>query len=854
MAGFAMMRSYGAVSSPFSSSRWGAPSKAKTRRHLTFDVVEVWIGVVVSGAGVCLSSSSSALSEKGGLAGPLFCFVAPLGLALVLRGSFEVTTRTTKAPRDLFVWLCVFAGLMGAWGSYLALSNLDDPVVAPTGLAYVGAAAYCLALWVPEASGDDSRSFDAFLAPYRGDPGRRDERAATRRRIREAGGAFAAYAAFVGLFLLSSSHPLLATWWRPALLENNGLPTELAAWYFWLASVGLAASSTSLRRTLARPVLGYSLGKCLFWTSALFLAAYLGVVGGAENESGRRQGASAVLGRLANAAMGLVALPVSRNSALSAAASVSFDDLIQVHVVAAYAFVGLAVAHAATHAGKLLHRNQETIIVVFGLSAPLLLLGGARRRVNQLFFEYSHSAAAALYVAVLWHSPGAWAYVLGGLLLSAADHFLRFRKSKRVLVVSSGLCDEGRVVKFEYALRDFESSTAARKRSDDRDDDDDDGPLLEDDEANVALPLLELGRRSSTSSSSRGENERGCFFSKLKQQQQRRKDLDCDDDDDCDDEDDQPEVETMFVVKASARPCFVGVGSTITTPGPPEDPTTTTTTPVATKKKNTAQRHHYAPTEAFSFDAGQYCWVRIRESSSSSSSSSSSDRKTGGFFSSLLPTTPFFRRRWSSSWRPLYFASSPLDRTARHLVRVTKSGWSAGLASSVASSKDLEVVVDGPYGLPHLDVVRRKHRVLFAAADVGVAPCASILRSLALQDFAVPRPTRARLVWTVKTAATFDAFAESLDLPRLAAAPRTAPFSASLHVAYDSFELEDDEEKQLHSPQDADLHDEVRTLVDGLDDPYDALVFAAGSSTLVDEARKVAKHHGAAFCSAPFDW
>jgi len=203
--------------------------------------------------------------------------------------------------------------------------------------------------------------------------------------------------------------------------------------------------------------------------------------------------------------------------------------------------------------------------------------------------------------------------------------------------------------------------------------------------------------------------------------------------------------------------------------------------------------------------------------------------------SGLLPTTHSGEYH-QDDWRPVYYASSPLDAAACHVLAVPPR----------FNKTLLDVSVDGPYGLPHAELVKRKHRVLFVASGASVAPCASTLRSLALQDFGEPRPTRARLVWTVENAAMLDVFADTLDLARLLEAPPSAPFSATASLESCDFELE---HNMLSSPPD--LLAECAALVAGLDDAYDALVFASGSDALVRDARRAALHVGAAFRTAP---
>ena len=760
--------------------------KPLRRRQEWSGVGEAVVGVAATVAsGLC---AAEVLSTASAVAGVAFCFLAPCGVVLILRGAFLAQALEVSA------WLCVFWSCGAAAGARL-LTFTTKPEALVVGLGCLGAASFFVALYLPESlrllrrrnkAFFSSCSFsqktfskkrtakpDLFLWPFRGDA--RDARAATRRRAREALGSVAAYFLFVGLFAASDFGDgrveVLLSRANEAL---RGLAqSALVAWYAWLALVAaVAVFSTKnpwLRRKLSVACLRgkTTVGFCLFWLSFVFCAAY--VFSSASS-------ASRGLGRLANLLMGLVALPVARNSAPANAAHLSFDDLIDVHAKAGYAFVVVVLFHGLFSA-KSQNWTVPIVTIVFGVTAPCLLLAG----LSNFIMDYLHKAALALYLATLWHAPGAWAFVLGGILLSVADHFLRYKKNKPVLVLDHALF--GDLLKIDYALN---------VASFDDEHHDDNG---------------EHDHNSSSSSSSRREVKHvSCFFASRISPEELLEGGSCED---CDDDD----VATTFVVKASSvggpqKPCFVSGSSS------------------KGRRRKKLAAAYTVPTEAFSFDAGQYAWIRF-----------------------------FDDKRWFAA----HLASSPLEGAASQYVVLTED-----LRATLATTRPLEVTVEGPYGLPLVDLVRRKHRVLFVAEDLGVAVCASILRSLALQDFSIPRPTRARLLWTVKKPETFEAFAESLDLDRLRDAPAAAPFSAALHVvsspsAKDDHFLQDlelEKEEQEDTKDDSfkgpSLDDEVTALVAGLDDPFDALLLASGSPSLLDKCRKAAATHGAAFVHAPF--
>lgn len=220
------------------------------------------------------------------------------------------------------------------------------------------------------------------------------------------------------------------------------------------------------------------------------------------------------------------------------------------------------------------------------------------------------------------------------------------------------------------------------------------------------------------------------------------------------------------------------------------------------------------PTSLDAFDAGQYAWIRARG--------------VGDY-----------------SWHPVSYSSSPLDATTTHHVQVRESDqWAAALASG----RVLDLDVDGPYGSP--PALRR--RVLLVAGGVGVTPCASILRTVLLGGADCERVT---LVWVAKRRHLFYLFADALQLRALT---KDQPTQAHAAMLYETGYFVSHADHLAHAPRlvvrrgrpDLDAH--LDTILAGLDDPSQALVFASGPHSLIDAVCQAARSRGAQFHAESF--
>ncbi|KAJ8603084.1 hypothetical protein CTAYLR_006691 [Chrysophaeum taylorii] len=288
-----------------------------------------------------------------------------------------------------------------------------------------------------------------------------------------------------------------------ALLDSAAFKfwPDLLMWYGYLAIIALVGVASRLwvplRRLLARPVVvirTVTVGEAAFWvaTTALFvgLTAYWRRrrywAGSRASELKSSELWARIIGQLANATIGLLVLPVTRNSVWSTYLGVGWDGLLRFHVIAGNAFLLLVLAHAALWYQTEKHdlityplgfkfpypnaSNWTVALVVVNASAMLVAMGilARFRRTNWELFKWSHHIALAVFLAVLWHANMCWYYLIGGLALYSFDRYARFAKATLAadddfsLVAATCLDgvdgdDYGTVVRLEYASKQLSS-------------------------------------------------------------------------------------------------------------------------------------------------------------------------------------------------------------------------------------------------------------------------------------------------------------------------------------------------------------------------------------------------------------
>ena len=188
------------------------------------------------------------------------------------------------------------------------------------------------------------------------------------------------------------------------------------------------------------------------------------------------------LGQIGNVLLGLLALPVARNSIWAEALGVSWEVGISLHKVLGYAFLSVGLAHAGfwwstyAQAGTFPHDAYAaptywpldghpisagpigddftipTITYVFYMALfifGVLTLETVRRNRFELFY-YSHHFALVVYVAVLWHAASAWYFVVPSIVLYAADRALRFRAATREVTTTTFTAHNGGVTHIAF--------------------------------------------------------------------------------------------------------------------------------------------------------------------------------------------------------------------------------------------------------------------------------------------------------------------------------------------------------------------------------------------------------------------
>jgi predicted ferric reductase len=202
-----------------------------------------------------------------------------------------------------------------------------------------------------------------------------------------------------------------------------------------------------------------------------------------EKEPAER--AARTLGQLGNLVLGLLSLPVARNSVWAEVLHLPWEQAISLHRVLGYLFLLVGLAHMfawwkvygeagtfprdlyaiptsyPTGGEPISHHHTaggsdnftiHTMTYIFYLSLPIfgiLTYEGIRRKRFELFY-YSHHFALVVYLGVVFHAASAWYYVTPGLLLYALDRALRFAKGCR-LPSSTRISRCGAATRIEFA-------------------------------------------------------------------------------------------------------------------------------------------------------------------------------------------------------------------------------------------------------------------------------------------------------------------------------------------------------------------------------------------------------------------
>jgi len=158
--------------------------------------------------------------------------------------------------------------------------------------------------------------------------------------------------------------------------------------------------------------------------------------------------AARAVGQLCNVTMGLLVLPVTKNSVWFHVFGQSWEDMIGYHRALAYLFLAFVFVHAMLwwnfysvnpYSFSLnvfalqaqFHRDNFTvpmaqILAVFMFAFMGVMSWFSVRRWNYDLFYFLHHFFVVVFLMILWHASMSWYFITAGLTLWAVDHIIRF--------------------------------------------------------------------------------------------------------------------------------------------------------------------------------------------------------------------------------------------------------------------------------------------------------------------------------------------------------------------------------------------------------------------------------------------
>jgi len=156
------------------------------------------------------------------------------------------------------------------------------------------------------------------------------------------------------------------------------------------------------------------------------------------------------MGQILNLLVGLLLLPVSRNSVWTVVFGISWEAMVKFHTWMGSLLLLCIVCHIGLFWKKvdevgdfphdifciptIYHGNNFTIpfaflttMLVF-LSMGVLSMYPVRRYCYELFYWSHQVTVPILLLMMLWHATFAWYYITGGMVLWAVDHFIRLHR------------------------------------------------------------------------------------------------------------------------------------------------------------------------------------------------------------------------------------------------------------------------------------------------------------------------------------------------------------------------------------------------------------------------------------------
>eukprot|EP00656_Telonema_subtile_P055671 TRINITY_DN868_c0_g1_i4.p1 TRINITY_DN868_c0_g1~~TRINITY_DN868_c0_g1_i4.p1 ORF type:complete len:767 (+),score=132.44 TRINITY_DN868_c0_g1_i4:143-2443(+) len=252
---------------------------------------------------------------------------------------------------------------------------------------------------------------------------------------------------------------------------NGKVYPDIAMFYGYIYAMAvwtlLGCYVTPLRRALHAPVRAlWKVGTItlhrvgvFFMTSMLLICWFLYFIhdhrwnGGANPKPAEVYGRT--LGVTATLVMGLLMLPVSRNSILSKAMSLSWESMLYVHIVLGYSLFAIVFAHmgcfyktydeqgsfpsdilavpmqfplngGTVNAGDNFTIPLATVVMILAIVLILIPSYHVIRRARFEVFYYSHHFFVVLYITVLIHAHNGWYFILPGLCTYIIDRCCRW--------------------------------------------------------------------------------------------------------------------------------------------------------------------------------------------------------------------------------------------------------------------------------------------------------------------------------------------------------------------------------------------------------------------------------------------
>ena len=186
-------------------------------------------------------------------------------------------------------------------------------------------------------------------------------------------------------------------------------------------------------------------------------------------------------GQLGNAVMGLLVLPLTRNSSLSFVLGVSWEKSLAAHRLLCWLLLAIVLVHQLSFWGVYVDNNcwpadiapfpaseydpsnwSIPLIVIVSwtvvLGAGILALARLIFRTPGVFILFRSAGAGAFFVAALWHATSAWQYALSGLALWVIDRLLRLRstgRGVRIQALESNSEADADVVTLSYLVEGY---------------------------------------------------------------------------------------------------------------------------------------------------------------------------------------------------------------------------------------------------------------------------------------------------------------------------------------------------------------------------------------------------------------